>query len=541
VQIIVYIYGKIFAPMIKYTPSSQLKIEEFRSVFELNLDKNNRWVILGSHIPWDELARIYYKKLEHKKGRASLDARIAIGAMIVKHKMNLSDRETVSTLQENPYIQFFLGLDTFHPEPLFDPSLFVELRKRMGHEQFDEFNKIVIEKSLEKAVHSKEKIENELEKEDSFYGQDAGNAPATEPGETEKPSGKLQIDATVADIYIKYPTDLDLLNTSREVSEQIIDLLHERMAALGIGDEKKPRTYRQVARKEYLSVSKKKKKGKKELRRAIKLQLNYLKRNFGNIEEMLDRIGGRSFPLTYKHQRYYWVIQEVYRQQREMFREKKNRCDDRIVSVHQPYVRPIVRGKSASPVEFGPKLGLTLDNGYTRINTFSWDAYHEASDLKESVEAYRQTHGHYPELVQADRIYATRENREWLKERGIRLTAKPLGRPKKKEEKTAGEKKKERLEKAERNHIEGKIGQGKNGYRMNQIRTRLRETAESWIACIVFVMNLVRMEKGWGRKGKPFFSLIGTGNIVHWFGHIFYRIIHMGQIQKYSCLHWKTI
>jgi transposase, IS5 family len=526
--------------MIKYTPSSQLKIEEFRSEFELNLDQNNRWAILSSHIPWDELAGIYYRKLHQKKGRASLDARIAIGAMIVKHKMNLSDRETVSTIQENPYIQYFLGLDTFHPGPLFDPSLLVDLRKRMGHEQFDEFNKIIIKKSSEKDAHPKGGIQNELEKEDAFYGQDAGNGPAAGPAEMEKPSGKLQMDATVADIYIKYPTDLDLLNTSRELSEQVIDLLHERMVALGIQDEKKPRTYRQVARKEYLSVSKKKKKGKKELRRAIKLQLNYLKRNFANIEEMLDRIGGQAFPLKYKHQRYYWVIQEVYRQQREMFREKKNRCGDRIVSVHQPYVRPIVRGKSASPVEFGPKLGLTLDNGYTRINTFSWDAYHEASDLKESVEAYRQTHGHYPELVQADQIYATRENREWLKARGIRLTAKPLGRPKKKEEKTAKEKKKERQEMAERNHIEGKIGQGKNGYRMNQIRTRLRGTAESWIACIVFVMNLVRMEKGFGLKGKPIFVLVFTGNPVHWFRHILHLIFTIVQNPKSGYSYPKT-
>ena len=101
------------------------------------------------------------------------------------------------------------------------------------------------------------------------------------------------------------------------------------------------------------------------------------------------------------------------------------RSPDRIVSVHQPYVRPIVRGKSGIPVEFGPKLGLSLDNGYTRINTFSWDAYHESKDFKSSVEVYRKTHGHYPELVQVDAIYPTRENRDWAKEKGIRITAKP--------------------------------------------------------------------------------------------------------------------
>jgi IS5 family transposase len=150
---------------------------------------------------------------------------------------------------------------------------------------------------------------------------------------------------------------------------------------------------------------------------------------------MLDETGSTRFPLPFKYQRYYWVVQEVYRQQREMFQAHKDTCEDRIVSVHQPYVRPIVRGKSKTPVEFGPKLGLSLDNGFTRINTFSRDAYHEGKeDFKKSVEAYRNIHGHYPELVQVDALYATRANREWAKERNIRLTAKPLGRPKQEKE-----------------------------------------------------------------------------------------------------------
>ena len=131
-----------------------------------------------------------------------------------------------------------------------------------------------------------------------------------------------------------------------------------------------------------------------------------------------------------------------------------------------------------------------------------------SKDFKQSVEAYRKIHGHYPELVQVDAIYPTRENRDWAKERNIRITAKPLGRPKQEQE-SAYQKRKRKKENAERNHIEGKIGQGKNGYRMNQIRTRLKETAESWISCIVFVMNLVRMESEIAKKkGKSFWLFI---------------------------------
>ena len=53
------------ASMTRYTPSSQLKIEEFKTPFELKLDSNNRWVKLSQLIPWDDLAGIYYKNLHH--------------------------------------------------------------------------------------------------------------------------------------------------------------------------------------------------------------------------------------------------------------------------------------------------------------------------------------------------------------------------------------------------------------------------------------------------------------------------------------------
>ncbi len=140
-------------------------------------------------------------------------------------------------------------------------------------------------------------------------------------------------------------------------------------------------------------------------------------------------------------------------------------------------------------------MGANLDQGFARINTFSWDAYHVAGDLIPQVEDYKELHGHYPELVLVDQIYATQKNRRWLKKRGIRITAPPLGRPKAKTNQTYYQKRKARKEAAERNQIEGKFGQGKNGYNLNEIRARLKETSESWVACIFFVMNLIHYEK----------------------------------------------
>jgi hypothetical protein len=200
------------------------------------------------------------------------------------------------------------------------------------------------------------------------------------------------------------------------------------------------------------------------------------------------------FPLDPRDQRIYWVIQHIYSQQVQMYNEHTHSIDNRIVNIYQPYVRPIVRGKDKAQVEFGAKLGVSIQNGYARINTLSWEAYNEGTDLKKQVEAYKTMNGYYPKVVITDKIYGTRENRQWLKDLGIRYSGKPLGRPSAKSQ-TPYNKRKQKMEQGIRNQVEGKFGQGKNGYNLNKVRARTSKTSESWIAAIFFVMNLIRFDK----------------------------------------------
>lgn len=190
-----------------------------------------------------------------------------------------------------------------------------------------------------------------------------------------------------------------------------------------------------------------------------------------------------------------FVAHEVARQQRYMYDNKVNRINDRIVSPSQPHVRPIVRGKQGRVVEFGSKLGLSLANGFVTNETLSWDAYNEASDLKIQAESYKNLYGHYPDLIQADKIYWTNENRKWCTERGIRMTAVPKGKP---VSKTAKQKRKEKKEYAERNHVEGKIGNAKQALNLNQIKAKLKETSETWVGVTIFVLNLSVFAKNFG-------------------------------------------
>ncbi len=286
-------------------------------------------------------------------------------------------------------------------------------------------------------------------------------------------------DASACPQDIAHPTDLGLLSKSREITEAIIDELH-RANPQG----KKPRTYRKVARKAYLKVAQNKNPSKKAIRRGIKSQLQYLKRNFKTIDRQLDGFG--VFPLSRRMQRKYWIIQTLYEQQLGMFQSRTHQVDDRIVSIDQPHVRPIVRGKARAKTEFGAKIHLSLVDGFSFLDTISWHAFHEGTHLADYVENYRKRFGFYPAKVLADKIYCTRENRKWLKDKNIKLAAKPLGRP-------SAKAVEHHVRPGERNPIEGKFGQAKTTYGMNRIRARLKHTSQSWIASIILVLNLVRL------------------------------------------------
>ena len=458
--------------MVNYISQFQTKIEEFGNLYQMKLNKTNRWIQLGYHLPWDKLVQIYEKHFS-EKGSVAINPRIVIGSLIIKHKMNLSDEATVQIIEENPYMQFFLGLDEFSAYPLFTPTLFVDWRKKFGNETFNKFTDVLIK------VCFADRIE-EVKVTSSSTDDDASSKIPNK--------GKLKLDATVADQYITYPNDLGLLNEAREKTEAIID---ELFGLLRDVLTTKPRTYRKVARKKYLAESKKRQKNKKTLRSAIRYMLNCLDRNIRSIHEMLDifETQEQACPLNDKQMRQLWIIHTLNEQQRQMYQDQSNRCDHRIVSISQPHVRPIVRGKAGKKVEFGAKLGLALMDGFVKAQTLKWEAYNESADLIPHAKAYKELYGYYPELIQVDKIYGTDKNRKWCKQHNIRMTVVAKGKPK---TLTNYEKRKNREELKERNHIEGKIGQAKQGYKLNSVKAKLSDTSNSWIGITLFITNLVK-------------------------------------------------
>ena len=182
------------------------------------------------------------------------------------------------------------------------------------------------------------------------------------------------------------------------------------------------------------------------------------------------------------------VITEVYRQQLWMYENESKRIDDRIVSITQPHIRPIVRGKAGKPVEFGAKLSVSCFDNYVFLDHLSWDNFNESGDLKFQIEEYKNYTGYYPSSVHVDKIYRTRANRAWCKERGIRISGPPLVRPPKNVSKET--KKQAQDDEKFRNAIEGKFGQAKRRYGLNCIMAKLSSTSETSIAIIFLVINL---------------------------------------------------
>ena len=192
------------------------------------------------------------------------------------------------------------------------------------------------------------------------------------------------------------------------------------------------------------------------------------------------------------------MVRKVYEQQKYMYDNSVHSVPDRIVSISQPYIRPIVRGKAASPVEFGAKIDLSIDdNGMARIEKQSFDAYNESDVLIGAVERYRKRTGHYPKRVLADKIYRNRNNLRYCKEHGIRLSGPALGRPKKE---SSEDKNLIYTDAVDRIEIERGFSLAKRCYGLGLIRTKLDTTTRSSICLSIIAMNVARLSAAILRK-----------------------------------------
>lgn len=442
--------------------------ENPNSFIGAHLSPENRWVKLAQIIPWSRLEGRYHQTFANPKvGNPAKSCRMAIGSLIIKERLRLSDEETLAIILDSPYMQFFIGMHSFSDRAPFDASTMTYFRKRLTPDILAEINQLIVE----------------ADKDDDNHDDNAsGDAETAGDNKLEpKNEGTLILDATCASADIHFPTDVALLNDSRMKLEELIDHLHEGC------EEKKPRTYRQKAQMLYLKFARNRRPRYKQFHRAVREQLGFVRRDIELVKRLLV---ASSRQLTPRQVEYWQTIQEVYRQQQEMYQEKKHKVEDRIVSIHQPWVRPIVRGKATADVEFGAKISVSLVNGYAMIERLDWNAFNESGDLQTAVERYRERHGCYPKRILADKIYRNRKNHQYCAGLDIRMNGPNLGRPPKDKRLYDEQKRQERSEAGERNAVEGKFGEAKRCYTLSRVMMRLKNTSEVSIHMTFLVMNL---------------------------------------------------
>jgi len=448
--------------------SGQMRIIDHTLSDVFTLDPENRWVAKAKLVPW-EMAEEKYAHMFAKNGRKAKDIRIALGALLIQQQMKCSDEDVVQMIMENPYLQHFIGMDGWSNEAPFDPSLMVWFRKRLSAKMLSEIN----DEMCRRAAQPEEE-------------------PPDSPGDDdddEPHGGTLILDATCAPADISYPTDSNLLADAIEKTDEIIDQLHEPH----IGKQPRPRTYREKSRKVYKAFVKKRNPSKKEIRAVIRSQLGYLRRNLRFIEKMLEA-GGE---LSARSAKLLETIRILYEQQRGMHKQKTHSVENRIVSLSQPHIRPIPRGKANAKTEFGAKLAISVVNGYAFADHISYDNFNEGVLLAAAISKYRKRFGMLPARIIADTIYRNRENRTLCKEMKIKLSGLPLGR---RNAERYRQQIKEYIEDCGiRNAIEGKIGTAKTRYGLGRIKARLPGSGKSVMVLSLMAMNLSKLAKAFLR------------------------------------------
>lgn len=373
--------------MVYRTKTVQLSIESFGQELGVSLSPENKWVQLADQLPWTQMEDVYRVVFPSPLGRAGKPFRLLFGAQLIKQSTGFSDVDLVKAIRDTPAYQYFIGCPTYVVSRPFDPSALTHFRKRIAP----------ISPQLRQIMGAwcKDRLQGSV-----------GN------------DRTMILDATVTPVNIRFPQDHSLLNQARTFLEKMItELAHQLYVPI-------PRTYKREAHKAYVTFTKKPRRTAKETRHQVKAQLQYVRRDLRYVDELRTK-GGE---LTEKQRSRLTTIQQLFTQQEFMYRNKTHRVDHRIVSLSQPYVRPIKRGKAKQNTEFGPKIDASIQDGIIEIERVDFNAFNESTDFQKAIERYKEQHDHYPDEVLADKLYRNRENIAFAKERGIAIIGPKLGR-----------------------------------------------------------------------------------------------------------------
>ena len=309
-------------------------------------------------------------------------------------------------------------------------------------------------------------------------------------------SSRMIIDATVAPSNIRYPTDLGLVNHGREFLEKMIHTIwieydFEKMPdaaeeLLGFRDELPydPK----IARNIYLSIAKQRRWTKQKVTPKLGALLEYLEQAIMRFDILVAALP-HGFIRKSNLDRVP-VIKELYRQQKYMYDEQTGKCEKRIVSLWQDFVRPIYRGKRPLPTEFGIKLHIMDVDGKVYLLRSSWEAFNEGSDLVDSIVKYNMLFMALPTAILADQIYKSSSNIVFCKCLGIRFSGRRLKQSEADAKKEAENDEFVVQDACTRAIIEGRIGTLKTSYGLELLMCTRQSTQETSVSVSFTAMNV---------------------------------------------------
>lgn len=379
--------------------------------------------------------------------------------MFLKHYLGLSDEMLIDRLNCDYELQLFCGILLQDNERIKDNSIVSRIRSYIGHHaDLDKVQQVMIE-------HWRSDLDHHH---------------------------MLMMDATCYESFIRYPSDVKLLWECCEwvYTKQLFELCKELSVA-------RPRSKYLDQKLKQLNYTRNKKRSYKQMLRRKKSLIYLLEKGIGQLQELLNVHGSKlvdtlpaCFFTTFK------TIKTILQQQQYLYSNAGSSLSDRIVSLHKPWVRTIVRGKENKPVEFGPKVHMMQVGGINIIENYSYQNFNECTRLKASTFKHTRMFGECNHLA-ADRIYATNRNRKFLTDKKIITNFVRKGAKSKVKEPV-----KRILNNLRNTRLEGSFGTEKEFYGLRKIKARLEHTERVWVYMGVITSNLVRMASKLEEKQK---------------------------------------
>lgn len=417
----------------KYSHNSeQLAIFDFNGVLQIPLDQDNELVSMAKLIPWDELVDLISTKYSSKRGRKTKSIRMMLGLEILKRKYGLSDEDVVERFKTDITFQYFCGFNSFVNEKDFlDASSMTIFRGRLDKELLEKIENLIAVRLIK---HLPKKRRH-----------------------------SIITDSTCLPANVTFPTDTKLLS---RVYEKLLKVGKE----IGMKVIRGKRKIKSFIR----GFNLKRNKTKKEIVSARKKLVRATK---GLLKKIRNRVGKVANTVLE-------IAQKIIEQQDARNQGKTNIIENRIVSFHEPDVRPIKRGKDGNKCEFGKKVALSvIGEGIVVSVKIDNNNFDDREIIKAAIEKHKELTERDPTEIIMDRGGDSKKNHDELKERRIKDGVQRKGRQKDKPT---------RVQKRQRNRrsvVEGKIGTAKHRYGLNRNKYR-EKNAQVWLTFGLAVMNL---------------------------------------------------